>query len=107
MAEWAAAKYTAAATATRAHKRSVLRLPHGCNLAPLAVRECHALIPRSPAIGVRLRVRLFGALGRVRDTSGFPSVPFPRTQIRLRQSSCQLVLALQRLQVRFRFKPKP
>ena len=39
MAEWAAAKYTAAATATRAHKRSVLRAPHGCNLAPLAVRE--------------------------------------------------------------------
>ena len=41
---------------------------------------CHALIPRSPAVGVRLLVRLFGALGRVRDASGFPSVPFPRTQ---------------------------
>jgi hypothetical protein len=45
-----------------------------------AATSCHALIPRSPAVGVRLRVRLFGALGRVRDASGFPSVPFPRTQ---------------------------
>jgi hypothetical protein len=41
-----------------------------------AATSCHALIPRSPAVGVRLRVRLFGALGRVRDASGFPSVPF-------------------------------
>ena len=45
-----------------------------------AATSRHALIPRSPAVGVRLRVRLFGALGRVRDASGFPSEPFPRTQ---------------------------
>ena len=45
-----------------------------------AATSCHALIPRSPAVGVRLRVRLFGALGRVRDVSGFPSEPFVQTQ---------------------------
>ena len=44
-------------------------------------RHLAASPPRhAPAVGVRLCVRLSGALGHVRDASGFPSVPFPRTQ---------------------------
>ena len=64
----------------------------GCFTLPPRTRDaaatsCHALIPRSPAVGVRLRVRLFGALGRVRDVSGFPSEPFVQTQLFSRLSA--------------------
>ena len=54
-----------------------------------AATSCHALIPRSPAVDVRLRVRLFGALGRVRDVSGFPSEPFVQTQGAWRSASAR------------------